>query len=92
MPIAVRRPTPLLPANNNEPPGVVNTRSHRTIISIISRNRNTFVSRYSARYRVTARSTCGINSLVDNLDKTRPAGGRVRRPLLLTHETKYESK
>jgi hypothetical protein len=71
---------------------VVNTRSQRTIASRISRNKNTSVSQYSARYRPIPRSTNGINSLLDNRDNTRPAGGRVRRPVLLTQETKYESK
>ena len=91
-PMAVRRPTPLRPANSREPPGVVRTRSHRAIASRISRNRNTSVSRYSARYRPMPRSTWGTSSLVDSRDKTRPAGGSVRRPVVFTQETKYESK
>jgi hypothetical protein len=93
MPTAVRRPTPLRPANSNEPPGIVNTRSHRTIASRISRNMNTSVSRCSARYRTMARSMNGIRSLRVKRVSLRPADGRTRRRVLsVTHDTKYASR
>ena len=91
IPTAVRRPTPLRPAKSNEPPGVVNTRSHRTMASRISRKMKTSVSRCSARYRTMPRSMNGLRSLLVRRVRTRPAGGSPRRVPLVTHETKYES-
>ena len=44
---AVRRPTPLRPAIRSEPPGLVNTRSTRAILSNTSLNRRMSSSRFS---------------------------------------------
>ena len=44
---AVRRPTPLHPANKSEPPGCVRTRSTRAMLSRTSRNIRMSSSRFS---------------------------------------------